>query len=285
MPATCEERAKPFRGPTLSRDIEYLVRGVDNYNEAYQAVADFAPLVYPDTSLLRGTIRLDQQGDRIWYATANYTPIGPAFAATVPPVPPPEVGTVVRTVNYHAKPKKLWNFLEPLMVRDSSGDVTNHYPRLKWKIDSQLDPGKGYRSQGTDFEPLPELDTYTYYAPNVDINDTYLDAVGDLVSNGCFNSTTYGGRAPGSLQIVRFSANQRSVDDWELSFGFGYKPLEEDFKINSSIILPLLRGCDYYWSDRRDEWNETENIVEAVDYLVVLGRVWHLADFNVLDLP
>lgn len=283
--ATCELRAKPFKGTYTSRELEYLIRGVDNYPDAQSILMDTAPLVYPDTSLVRANFRLEQQGDTIWYATVSYTPLGPPTVITVSPPTPPEVGTMVRTVNYHAKPKKLWNFLEPITVRDATGDVTSKYPRLKWKIDSQLDPGKGYRSQGTDFDPLPELDTYTYFAPNVNINDTYLDTVGDLVSNGCFNSTTYFNREPGSLQIVRFSANQRSDDDWELSFGFGYKPIEEELKVNSQITLPVVRGCDYYWSDRRDEWDETENIVEAVDYLVVLGRVWHLADFNSLDLP
>lgn len=292
MAVTVEERAKPYRGTADNRDWEFLIRGVDNYNGALSAAADQIPLVYPDTSLLRASIRLDQQGDTIWYATANYTVLGPMGVATVSPPEQPEVGTLVRSALFQAKEKTISRFLEPVGVFKYSNDnpagvdVTSSKKRMKWKIDAAMrfSPTAG-NSKSRKFEPLAESRTLTLYVPNVSVTDSYFDTIEDLVVNGAFNAGSYRGRPEGTLQIVSFSANERSADDWEFVFGFGYRAKETNVVINEGLQIPTLRPCDHYWTIEDTVWDADNPDGEAYDKYAIVGRAWHLADFSVLGLP
>lgn len=292
--ATIEHRGPTWSGVLNDRNVEYLIRGVDNFNDAYNLASEQIPGVFPGTGLIRGTIRLTQRGDMIWYATANYTLFGgQTFAAVLPARDPPEVGTLTRSANFQAKDKRISRFIEPLAVYElesleegaASENRISHYDDLKWLIDATNPLFSEAKGRERKFEPLAESRTLTMYVPNIDVTDAYFDIIEDLVTNGSFNAGNWRGRPEGSVQIVRFSANERSADDWEFSFGFGYKATETEFRISDKLILPTVRGCDYYWTDMESVFNSDSKRDEPVATRAVLGRAWHLADFSVLGLP
>lgn len=292
MAATCELRAKPFKGSYHGRQLEYLIRGVDNYAEAENILMSTAPLVYPDTILVRATFNIEQQSDMIWYATVNYTPMGPPTVVRRAAPEEPETSTLVRSANFNAKEKELSRFIEPVGVfkysdtNPAGTDVTESKKRTKWKIDAAMRFGTmAGNSRPRKFEPLAESRTLTYYVPNVSVTDTYFDTIEDLVTNGAFNAGSYRGRPEGTLQLVSFSAGERSADDWEFQFGFGYKAKETNVVINGGLQIPTLRPCDHYWTMEDTIWDEDNPEGEVYDKYVVVGRVWHLADFSVLGLP
>lgn len=200
-----------------------------------------------------------------------------------PGPPPAETGTVARSANFQAQSKTIFHALEPIGAYDLDGDVTDNHPHTKWQIRSVAQDGFFFRSEGMTVDPLPVTRRLDYYVPNYAIGDAYLDDIEEIV--GHFNSTTFFGRPQGSVQLVDFSISQRSADDYELSFGFGYKAPRSSFEIDG-ITIPELRGSWIYWTREVDELNTELAFMERRTDLVVVQRVWEESDFaTILDLP
>lgn len=200
------------------------------------------------------------------------------------PPEPPEEGTLVRRAACSAKSKELWNYILPIGVYDNAGDATEAWGDVKWAVDLSVDERGYYNGQKASFDPLTESRTLDYYAPNSFISEAYLDVVEDIVSRGCFNSAPFAGKPIGSVQLVRFSLSERSPDDWELSFGFGYQRPRVNTQVGD-IVVPHVRACDYLWTLFKQEHEEGQNHVGIKPRACFVGQVWELADFSLLQLP
>jgi hypothetical protein len=203
--------------------------------------------------------------------------------------PPPqrETGTLARRANFQAQPVFRKVCLEPIGVYSADGNVTSNYPNLKWLVNVR---GTGFdqsRVEGQTFDPLPEVFTFDYYAPNLVLSNAYLNTVAALC--GKFNSGTFFDFPQGSVQLVRFSASERTPEDWELSFGFGYFPPQTNVQVSDDITIPNLRGSWAYWTQEQeiatDLGGTVGEIIESSTKLAVVQRVWEEADLSGLDLP
>jgi len=254
-----------------------------DYATALNAAIDAAPISLMGIPI--GSVQnVEEFSDSKYRFTVGYSALPTPSTLSRPE--PPEINTVLRTANYNAKSKKLFNFLEPIGVYGPTGDVTADYSQTKWKIDSQAADAFSYAiSPGTMFDPLPETDTLAFFAPNDFVDDAYFNSIRSIM--GHFNNALWRDCTQGSSQLVRFSANPRSAEDWELSFGFGYQEEQSTIDIGGDITIPTLRGSWYYWVRDSLELNNTATppILERFPDLAFVGRVWPESDFNILDIP
>jgi len=199
---------------------------------------------------------------------------------------PPEMGTL--TIDggpYEVKPKFMTQFLAPLGVYDSSGDVTSLYEQTKWLI-NPTQPGRVVSQPGATIQPFTRFFTYNYFAPNADITDSYVKAVSALIAKGACNDDVYLDQPAGCLQLVMFDLAQRTPDDWTLRYVFGVNELQTSVEISGGIVIPELKGNSYYWTLDREVWNATNKITETQSIFAVVGQVWPEDDYTtILDLP
>lgn len=200
---------------------------------------------------------------------------------------PREEGTLARRMNFQARSKTIYTCLEPIGVYSPDGNVTAQYQFTKWRVNVNAEGVGQLKTLGLTVDPLPETRTLDFYAPNTIITDTYLDTLEGLC--GKFNSGTFFGRPQSSVQIVRVSLYERSLDDWEISFGLGYKAPEIDVAVSDEITIPNMRGSWIYWTRDRefpfDAGGATGVIIDMRPEIAVVQRVWEEADFDVLNLP
>lgn len=252
--------------------------------ETAEAVA-YAIEVAPPTVLgmlpVSDDIGVEEIARHIVKVTVEYTP---ADIKPLDPPPNPEMGTLVRRASFQAKGKFLFNPIEPIAAYDPSGDVTADWLDTLWSINAKLNGFAASLVGGMQVEPLAEVFSLDYYAPNTVITKAYLDTIAEFCSVGAFNDEDWNGYPQGSLQLVRFSLTERTPDDWDLSFGFGYKAPETNIAIGD-VVIPELRGSWIYWTRTREEYNDESNIMHVYTYLAFVQRVWEERDFNLLDLP
>jgi hypothetical protein len=199
---------------------------------------------------------------------------------------PPETGSLKRRGNASTAPKILFRFLAPVGVYDQTGDVTAQYSGLKWAAlpthsASMLESPIGSPT----VDPLQETRTLDFYIPDADLQDTYLDIIEGFVEAGAFNAGQFFGQPPATVQLVRYSLNERSKDDWELSLGFGRRLVQTSVPIDDAITIPTLRACDYVYGVTRPKLVPGTDVPQEVARLVVVGQAWPLADFGDLNLP
>lgn len=128
--------------------------------------------------------------------------------------------------------------------------------------------------------PLAESRSMDYFVPIALVTDNYLNAIESLVVRGAFNDDTYLGKVAGTLQLVRFDAYEHTASEWKLSFGFGYLPYQTSVYIDTNIILPTVRGCDYFYTVHRPVFGTNAKILQPKVMAAVIGRAWDLADFD-----
>lgn len=224
-----------------------------------------------------------QVAGHIVLVEVEYTP--PDIRPRDPP-PTPETGTMVRRANFQAQGKHVYCPIEPIAVyAEDLGDVTDNWPNTKWCVNAPLNGFDASKNLGLTVDPLPEVFALDFYAPNTAITKSYLDTVADLCGKGAFNDATWNDYPQGSLQIVRFSLAERTPDDWEVSFGFGYAPPRTNVQVGPGIILPTMRGSWIHWERYYEQFDDESNILELVPYVSFVQRVWDEEDFDLLDLP
>jgi hypothetical protein len=196
----------------------------------------------------------------------------------------PGRNVLLRSASEQTKAKKMYNFVEPKGVYGVDGaDVTSSYGHTKWKLDRQGSAAEFNSGKPVTVDPLNESRTLTYNTSQSFINDAYLDAVEDVVQRGCFNDAVYLGRAVASLQLVRFSANERDYNDWELSFGLGYRAFKASVVVGDGVVIPELRGCDHYWPIEKETYSAGG--IQPKVKAVVVGQAWELETLQDLHIP
>jgi hypothetical protein len=229
-----------------------------------------------------GSISVKQESRSAYDFRFTYQP--PEQQEPDPPEPPP-TGSVVRRANCSTKSKTLPRYIAPVGVFTASGNQTAYYVDQKW---SPKKPGpdseQGQHGDVT-VEPLQETRTLDYYIPAVDLTEAYVAGIEELVEAGAFNNATFFGYPIATVQIVRFGLQERSANDWELSLGFGRRPVKTNVAVAEGIVIPTLRACDHFYVVERSVFPSGSDVVQQRAVAVVVGQAWPLMTFSVLDLP
>lgn len=191
--------------------------------------------------------------------------------------------TLTRSIDAQTEAKKLYNFVEPVGVFDSEGDVSSSYGNLKWKLERQGGAAEFNSGKPVVVDPLRPSRSLSYTTNQTFINDAYLDAVEDMVQRGVFNDATFLGRPIGSLQLVGFSADEGISGEWSLSYSFGFKKPQTSVDIGDGVTIPTIRGCDTYWPVEVETY--VSDSIQPKVKAAVVGQAWELADFTDLNLP
>lgn len=248
MPETIvEERQHPYSGTNQRRYIELVVKGPDNFNEAYAALLNEIPAVYPGTSLVLTDPKLDQQSDRIWFATADYQPLGPAYAAVVPP---PEVGSATFTFNMRVEEETfLHSFGDPNVEADGRGlllkvpsdapSVANGLLGLEFTRSTRR-----ARAQGITVPAGPVTHQMTYTYPSAVIPLNYQNLV--LAMKGAVANGTWLGRPAGEMRLVGCSSSVTSNSTQSITFDWA---MRENRAVKlGELDLGSVNGWDFYWA-------------------------------------
>lgn len=238
---------------------------------------------------LGGVTGIDQRTDWLCHFTLTYktAPIGAAASVPVDIEP----GSAARRFpGAQAKARRLREFITAGKVYAFDGsdtiDVTSDHPYAKWMINAHIVPGVGFPPQETTFEPYAESWSVEYIVENDDVVYAYIAAVREAATRGVFNSTTFDGKDPGTVQLVRFSALPKTADTWEYVFGFADVPEREDVNVGGDIVIPSILGSEYHWIREWKKFDESLNIIESYPEIAVVGQVWDEEDLaTLLDLP
>ncbi|MGD9632649.1 MAG: hypothetical protein AB7I57_18305 [Pirellulales bacterium] len=191
--------------------------------------------------------------------------------------------TLRRSSGAQTKAKKVHTFIAPVGVFDSEGDATSTHASLKWRLDRQGSATEFNAGKPITVDPLTNPRIFTYETNQPFITDAYLDLVEGMVDRGAFNSATFLGRDAGSLQLVSFSANEKDYQDWELAFGLAHRAAQTSVNLGDGVVIPTVRGCDYYWPVEVESY--TDSSIQPVTKKGVVGQVWPLEDFALINLP
>lgn len=225
---------------------------------------------------------VDELAGHAYAITFNYSP-----AELTPPDPPP-VGelTIDYRMSYQAQPKYVYEAPECLGIYDTDGLVVGK-SRLKVNVRKV---GGVNRVIGMQVDPLPEVHSLDVVIPDTDVTASYREGVAALC--GKFNDDTFMDYPAGTLQLVRFNAQKRTNDDWNLSFGFGAGeertnvPFDGNDNTGTYAIITVASIPAYAitWTVDRDVPISGTNEVEKLADFVVVQRAWDLGDFDALGL-
>jgi len=196
----------------------------------------------------------------------------------------PGANTLLRDNSVQTKSKKLYSFIAPVGVFGVSGaDETSSHANVKWKLDRQGSAAEFNSGKPVAVDPLANSRNLRYSTSQSFVTDPYLDLVEDMVNRGVFNAAIYLGRSIGSLQLVSFSVTENDVGDWSLGFGFGYQAFQTSVDVGDGVLIPELRGCDYFWPIEIETYS-SDSIQPKVK-AVVVGQAWPFDDFSQLNMP
>jgi hypothetical protein len=191
---------------------------------------------------------------------------------------------LLRSVNAQTKAKKLYHFLSAGSVYGEGGtDITSDHSKNKWKLDRQSNPTEFNSGKPLPIDPLSATRTLTYKTRRTFVTDSYLDAVEHMVAQGVFNSSSFLGRSPKTMQLLSFGVNEREDGDWEISYGFGYQPAQINVDVGDGVQIPTLYANQSYWPIEKGVYADTNMQPKVVG--VVVGDVWPTVDFAGLKLP
>ena len=191
--------------------------------------------------------------------------------------------TLTRAINAATKPRRMFDWIAPLGVVDSTGDVTSSYSYLKYRLNRMGSMFEFDSNKPVIRDPLNETLTISYTALSSFITDSYIARVVEMVDDGRFNNDLFWNYKAGELQIVSFNATEQTDGSWQLAYGFGIRFNETDVIASDGIVIDYLRGSD-------DWWNLTEEVfvhghVQHRTKAVVYGQLWEHDDFGALELP
>lgn len=278
-------RLGPISGPTTAPRIRVTV-----WDDAYATLDEedavaAAALAVPSTifsALPDDDPDVDELAGHAYAITFNYS-----LAELKPPDPPP-VGeiTIDYRMSFQAQSKYIYEAYECLGVYDTDGLVSG-MERLKVNVRKV---GGVNRVIGMQVDPLPEVHSLDVVIPDADVDTAYREGVAAL--GGCFNDSSFMGYSAGELQLVRFSAQKRTNEDWNLSFGFGAAADRTSVLFDgndntgtyAAITVPSIPPYAATWTIDRDVEVAATGAIEKLADFVVVQRVWELGDFAALGL-
>lgn len=212
-----------------------------------------------------------------------------AVEFTVAGIPPAPAGeeTIQYTFNYRAESKLVYYPTEIIGVWDKVGELdlsAEDWGREAF-VNVRRDDGQ-FRLIGLQVDPLPETERLVYTVPNALVDDTYRHLIRNLC--GAFNSEAFWDAQQGERQLVSAGGGPRTIDDWQLYFGFGYRPTRFDVPIGNELSddyfeIPELRGDWIYWTD--DVMALRSDVMQLIPQFAIVQRVWDEYDLNDLTLP
>lgn len=191
--------------------------------------------------------------------------------------------TLTRAITEATKPKKEFNWIAPIGVYDSGGEVTSSYDYIKNRLNRFSSMNEFVSSKPTLVDPLGETLTLSYTALPGAITDAYVKTVTEMAQMGVFNNAPFWGYSLGELQMVSFTGTEQSDGAWSLTYGLGQKLFRVSVGVAEGITIPELRGCDGYWPIEEEFFED--GTVQTRTKAVVVGQLWELDDFSQLNLP
>lgn len=191
--------------------------------------------------------------------------------------------TLTRNITGATRPRKLYDWISPQGVVDSTGDVTSSYTYVQNRLHQMGSMFEYDSNRPVIRDPLNETLTLSYTALSGLITDSYIKTVLEMVDGGRFNNDVFWGYFAGELQIVSFTASEQTDGSWQLGYGFGIRYNESSVGVADGIVIPYLRGCDDWWPIREEVFSD--GAVQPKTKAAVYGQLWELDDFDELELP
>lgn len=198
---------------------------------------------------------------------------------------PQPLNTLEYKFSFQAPSAHIKQSLATVLYSTSSGSSSNPAtvlaPNHGGAINVVWDDGK-QRVEGEQLAPPPETFTLSYSVNNGIITGTYQLLVESLV--GKVNSTTFRGRAAGSVMLSRVSGGKSAENAWTIEFGFSY--------IANTTLIPVggftvnaKDGHDLLWVYYGPQKDAVAKQLVVPPVAAYVERVWYRANLNNLNLP
>lgn len=261
------------RSVTIDRvEREYHVTGTNDESDVSDFIAtlpttigDFAFSTYiaeehpdiPNDYLLRVT-----------WGTPQYTSSGQ------------DENTTEYRFNFQAPGGHIYQSLATILLYGPGGSPD--VPYFDGAINVVDDEGK-QRVEGVNLSPPAEVFTLSYVANDSIITGSYQLIVEGLC--GCVNSTSFRGRAAGSVMLVRASGGRDRSGKWSIEFGFGYIANSTSIPVGDEMTIPSKDGFDYLWAYYGSTKDDDAKSVVKRPAAAYVERIYPRADLNELNLP
>lgn len=261
---TCQER-----GVSRSRDddrieVEYLIRGTDDEQNAYNSLFMTAPPRW--TGWKRARCHVEQTQPNVWTGTSEYRRTGGGTA--------PETGESRFSFETAGGTQHITQSRETIGRYAAEGETA---PDFKGAIGVTHDA-----VEGVDIVVPVYRFTEVHYKAAVEVDSAYKATL--FMATGRMNLDPFRGLKPGEVLFEGASGALRAPgEDWELSFHFAASPQRENFQVGR-ITVPLKCGWDYMWIRYADEEDEGAHAVVKRPAAVYLERVYEPFLFSSLEI-
>ena len=259
------EELKGRGGTDKSLKRSYLVTGTSDEAAVLDAIYDEAPGRIADLPLEGIWISEDKDLTDTYWAEATYG---------ITDKDDPAEDSVEYRFSYQAPSYQITQSLETIASYAATGTAED----FKGAINVVSD-GNKRRVEGFNLAPPPVTFTLAYFPANGTVSTAYQLLLEGLV--GKVNSTTYKGRAAGSLMLAAANGGARNNAGWSIDFGFAYIPNLTSIPVGD-ITVSAKDGMDLLWAYYADE--PGDNIIAKRPKYAYVERVFYRADFNVLGL-
>lgn len=244
-----------------------------------QEAKDAALLLFVGQYGLAATdISAEQLSKHSWRCVCTYSP--QQSEEQDPPQPPlPGVETSTYEFDFRAEPYTSKTSLEH--IYHTAGAPV----QLQGKLSVQEQTGINVIETVTIPVP-PVTHRVTMIRRNAAITSRYIQDVEETY--GHVNGSGYGHYGAGSLMLVEARGSPRTAIDWQIEFGFAFKPPRpQGTKIDGVTFAQAIKGHEHAWVYNR----HAKVGAGGVNFLLPTGRfgyierVWPVTSFTSLGIP
>ena len=226
-----------------------------------------------------------QESNRVWRFVAIYSETRPG-KLTLQPV---GAGGIQSGFNYQAQAESIYYSKNTII---KGGAQAGNAPNFGGLVGVKGGIG-GYGIRATGVQVVPRVTNWVrYIVVGGTITPAYEAQIGDVM--GHVNSIEYRGKEAGTLRFVSCQSTIRSDADTEITFGFDYRPVVQEYTLGAivaNLTIPSHLGHDVLWTydeERVADANEDNVGGGFVPRVSVLGiqpvyyyieRVFEFSDF------
>ncbi|MBN1553558.1 MAG: hypothetical protein JXA11_02350 [Phycisphaerae bacterium] len=255
-----------------SIDIEYIIRGTDDYDTALSALEAAAPEILDN--MIRQPIELDEEhGDTvhpatgIWTATVHY--VSPSSQQSEPPA----TGDSSFSFDTGGGTQHITQSLATIANYAASGTAPNHRGAIGVTKDSV---------EGVDITVPVYTWAETHYLADAIVTLGYRGSLFALT--GRTNSASFKGMAAGECLFLGASGTKRgSGEDWEINFRFAGSPNRTGITVGS-ITGIAKKGWEYLWVEYESETDSSAKRIVKRPVAAHVEKVYEEGDFSILEI-
>lgn len=269
--ATVKERYAARRQSGRGAEREFIIRQTTDDNDARNAM--FASADCPLTVVVGGTdfVRIDVEcgveelGDGIWVGNAVWKSPWDGIQPS---------GSFTLAFDISGQSQKI----------TASRSTTNSYVaagKVKPNFKQAINVGQDGTIDGT--EILVPFFTYTMTRTfrQEDVDQAYVLILAQIV--GSVNNATYQGFSIGELLLTRVSGQQRSDNNWDITFSFAVSRNATGLVIGD-ITGIVKAGWDYLWVYYEETHDATTNRSHKIPVAAYVERVYLFTNYDLLDI-